>query len=43
MVVENDLTLGGGHTIEYKDHVPQKCTRETYVYLLTNVTLINVF
>ena len=31
MMTEDDLTLGGGHTIQYTDHVSQKCTLEMYV------------
>ena len=38
MVVEEDLTLGGGHTMQYTDDVSHKCTLETYVTLLTSVT-----
>ena len=38
MVTEGDLTLGDGHTMQYTDHVSQKCTLETYMTLLTNVT-----
>ena len=37
VVTEDGLTLGGGHTIPYTDHVPHKCTLETYMILLTNV------
>ena len=36
MVSEDDLTLGGGHTVQYIDHISQKCTLETYIILLTN-------
>ena len=42
MVTEDDLTLGGGHTIQYTDHVSQKSIVEIYVILLTNVTSINL-
>ena len=42
MVTENDLALGGGHTMQYTDHVTQKCTLETYIILLNNVTPINL-
>ena len=31
VVMEDGLTLGGGHTMQYTDHVAQKCTLETYV------------
>ena len=37
-LVMEDLTLGGGHTMQYTDAVSQKCTLETYIFLLTNVT-----
>ena len=37
MLTEHDLTFGGGHTVQYTDHVLQKCTLETYMTLLTNV------
>ena len=33
MVTEGDLTLGGGHKIQYTDHVPEKCALETYIIL----------
>ena len=38
MVTDGDVTLGGGHTMQYTNHVSQKCTLETYIILLTNVT-----
>ena len=41
MVMEDDLILSGGHTMQYTDDVSQNCALETYVILLTNVTLIN--
>ena len=41
-VKEDDLTLGGGHTMQYTGHVSQKCTLEIYIILLTNGTTINV-
>ena len=41
MMMEDDLTLGGGHTIQYTYHVSYKSTLETYIMLLTNVTPIN--
>ena len=31
-----------GHTIQYTDHVSQKCPLETYMILWTNVTPINL-
>ena len=40
--MEGDLPWGGEHTIQYTDNVLQKCTLETYIILLTNVTLINL-
>ena len=39
MVREGDFTWGGEHTIEHTDDVLQNCTPETYMILLTNVTL----
>ena len=42
MMMEDDWTLGGGHTIQYTDNVSQNCTFETYIILLTNVTSINL-
>ena len=42
MVTEDDLTLGGGYTMQYTAHVLWKCTLETYIILLTNVTSINL-
>ena len=42
MVREDDLTLGGGHTMQHTDHVSQKFTLETHMVLLTNVTPINL-
>ena len=42
MVMEDDLTLGGGHTLQYTDDVSQKCTLETYMILLANASPINV-
>ena len=41
MVTKGDLISDGEHTIQYTDDVLQDCTPETYVILLTNVTLIN--
>lgn len=37
----DDLTLGGGHTVQYTDCVAQKYTFETCMTPLTNVTPIN--
>ena len=41
MVMDGDLTWGSEHIIQYTDAVLQNCTSETYMNLLTNVTLIN--
>ena len=38
MVMEEDLTMGSRHTVQYTSDVSQNCTLETYVILLTNVT-----
>ena len=40
MVKEDDLTLGGGHTMQYTDYLSQKCRLETYMTLLTNASQI---
>lgn len=42
MVTENDLTLGGRHTMQCTYDVSQNCPLETYITLLNNVTPINV-
>ena len=34
MVTEDDLTLSGGHTMQYTYHVSQKCILENYMILL---------
>ena len=42
MVTYRNLTLGGKHTRQYSnDDVLQNCTVETYIILLTDVTLKN--
>lgn len=41
MVMEEDQSLGGEHSMEYTDIVLQSCTPEIYIVLLTNVTPIN--
>ena len=41
MVMEEDLTWGGEHTVQCTDDVLWNCTPETYIILLTNVTPIN--
>ena len=38
MVTEGDLTLGGGHTVQYTEDASQNGTSETYIIVLTNVT-----
>ena len=39
--VMEDLTWGGGHTIQYTDDVLLSCTLETYIISLTNVNPLN--
>ena len=39
--MEGDLTRDGEHTMQYKGDVLWNCAPETYIILLTNVTLIN--
>ena len=41
MRMKGGLTLGGEHTIQYKDDVLYNYTSESYIILLTNVTTIN--
>ena len=41
MVME-DLTLGGGHTMQYTDDVSWNCTLETDTVLLTNATTVHL-
>lgn len=41
-VTEDDVTVIGEHTVQYTDHVPQQCTPETYIVLLTCVTSIHL-
>ena len=41
MVMEGDLTFAGKCTMQYTDDVLQNRTPETYIILLTNVTLIS--
>ena len=38
LLSEKDLTLGGGHTMPYADHVRQNCTLEAYIIILFNDT-----
>ena len=40
--VAEDLTLGGGSTIQQRDDVSQNYTVKTHIILLTNVTPINL-
>ena len=42
MVMGDDVTLSGEHTMQHTDHVSQNCTFEAYVTLLTNITSINL-
>lgn len=42
MVIEDDLTLAGGYTMQYTEHISKECTLETYKILLTNVTPTNL-
>ena len=35
---DGDLTLGGGHTVQYIDDVSQNSTFETYKIVITNIT-----
>ena len=41
MVTEDDLSSSGGHTAQCADNVSWKCTLETYMFLLTNITLVH--
>ena len=41
MVMEEDLTGGGEHTVQYAGDAFQNCTPETYIIVLINVTPIN--
>ena len=40
--MEDDLTLDGGHTRQYTDHVSQNCILGTDMILLNNVTTIHL-
>lgn len=42
MVMEDDLTLVGGHIVHFTDSVAWKCTLETYVLLSINVLPIKL-
>ena len=42
MVKGDDLTLGGGHPMQYTNNVSYKCTLDIYMILLTNVIPINL-
>ena len=41
-VMEDDLTLGGEHTMQHTGDVSQNRTLETYVMLFTNVSLVHL-
>ena len=41
-MVMGDVTLGGGHTMQYTDYVSQKCVLEAYIIELTSVIPINL-
>ena len=41
MVIDEDLTWGGEHTIQCTDGVLWNCAPETCIILLTSVTSIN--
>ena len=41
MIQWEDSTWGGENRIQYTNDVLQNCTPETYIILLTDVTLIN--
>ena len=41
-MVTEDLTLGGGHVVQYTNDVSQNCTLETHVILLATVTPVNL-
>ena len=40
--MEEDLTWGSEHTIQYTDNVSQNYTLETYIISLSNVNPINL-
>ena len=40
--MDDNLTLGGGHTMQNTDQVSQKATLKTYIILVTNVTPITL-
>ena len=42
LVTEGNLTLGSEHTMQYTDYVLLNRTLETYIILLTSITLINL-
>ena len=42
MVKEDDLTVGGGHTMQHTDRVSQNSKLGTYIILLNTVTTINL-
>lgn len=42
MLMEEDLPLGGGHTMKYRDDVSYNCTLEMCIILLVSATPIHV-
>ena len=42
MGMEDDVTLGGGHTMQCTDNVSWIHILETYIILLTNITPVNL-
>lgn len=42
VVTEGDWTLGGEHTMQYRNGLLQNCICGTYIMLLTNVSPVNV-
>ena len=41
-MTEDDFTFGGGHTMQYENHVLYKCTLKTYIISLMKLTPINL-
>lgn len=41
IMMEDDLAFGGGPLMQYTDDVSQKCTLETCITLLTNITPVH--
>lgn len=42
MVTGEYLTQDVEHTVQYTDFITQKCICETYMFMLTNITQINL-